>query len=285
MGSQIKTVLLLGALTGLLIIIGKMLAGSQGMIIALMFAILMNAGAYWFSDRIVLAMYGAKEVGREEMPDVYEIIEKLCARAGLPLPRVYIIPSESPNAFATGRNPKHAAVALTYGILRLLNREELEGVIAHELSHIKNRDILVATIAATIAGAIMIIADMARFAAIFGFGRRDDDEGGGGLLELLLLAIVAPIAALLIQLAISRSREFLADSTGARISGNPYGLASALEKLEYAASRIPMSSNPATAHMFIVNPLSAETFMKLFSTHPPIRERIERLKRMSPTYW
>ncbi len=284
MGNQIKTVLFLGALTGLLLVIGKMLAGSQGMVVALMFAILMNAGAYWFSDRIVLAMYGAKQVDKDELPVVYDIVEKLCARVGLPMPRIYLIPLDSPNAFATGRNPKHAAVALTHGILRLLNREELEGVIAHELSHIKNRDILVATIAATIAGAIMIIADMARFAAIFGFGRRDDEEGGG-LLELLFLAIVAPIAALLIQLAISRSREFLADSTGARISGNPYGLASALEKLEYAASRIPMSSNPATAHMFIVNPLSAETFMKLFSTHPPIRERIERLKRMSPSYW
>ncbi len=284
MGNQIKTVLFLGALTGLLLVIGKMLAGSQGMVVALMFAILMNAGAYWFSDRIVLAMYGAKQVHKDELPVVYDIVEKLCLRAGLPMPRIYLIPSDSPNAFATGRNPKHAAVALTHGILRLLNREELEGVIAHELSHIRNRDILVATIAATIAGAIMIIADMARFAAIFGIGRRDDEEGGG-LLELLFLAIVAPIAALLIQLAISRSREFLADSTGARISGNPYGLASALEKLEYAASRIPMSSNPATAHMFIVNPLSAETFMKLFSTHPPIRERIERLKRMSPSYW
>lgn len=280
--NTIKTVFLLGALTGLLILIGGYFGGRQGMIIAFGFAVVMNFGSYWFSDKIVLSMYRASEVKESEAPELYSIVKTLALKAGLPMPRVFIIPDENPNAFATGRNEEHAVVAVTQGILRILNREELEGVIAHELSHIKDRDILIGSIAATIAGAIMMLANMAQWAAIFGAGRSDDEEGGGGgIIGLLVMAILAPIAATLIQMAISRSREYLADSEGAQVSGNPYGLASALEKLQRGSQAIPMhGAKPSTAHMFIVNPLSGRSLMNLFSTHPPIEERVARLRSM-----
>ena len=279
--NTIKTVFLLGALTGLLILIGGYFGGRQGMIIAFALAVIMNFGSYWFSDKIVLRMYSASEVSESDAPELYASVRNLSLKAGLPMPRVFIIPDETPNAFATGRNEKHAVVAVTQGILRILNREELEGVIAHELSHIKDRDILIGSIAATIAGAIMMLANMAQWAAIFGGGRSDDEEGGGGgTIGLIVMAILAPIAATLIQMAISRSREYLADSEGAQVSGNPYGLASALEKLSSASQVVPMHANPSTAHMFIVNPLSGRSLMNLFSTHPPIEERVARLRSM-----
>ena len=279
--NTIKTVFLLGALTGLLILIGGYFGGRQGMIIAFVIAVVMNFGSYWFSDKIVLRMYSASEVSESDAPELYASVRNLSLKAGLPMPRVFIIPDETPNAFATGRNEKHAVVAVTQGILRILNREELEGVIAHELSHIKDRDILIGSIAATIAGAIMMLANMAQWAAIFGGGRSDDEEGGGGgTIGLIVMAILAPIAATLIQMAISRSREYLADSEGAQVSGNPYGLASALEKLSSASQVVPMHANPSTAHMFIVNPLSGRSLMNLFSTHPPVEERVARLRSM-----
>ena len=279
--NTIKTVFLLGALTGLLILIGGYFGGRQGMIIAFALAVIMNFGSYWFSDKIVLRMYSASEVSESDAPELYAAVRNLSMKAGLPMPRVFIIPDETPNAFATGRNEKHAVVAVTQGILRILNREELEGVIAHELSHIKDRDILIGSIAATIAGAIMMLANMAQWAAIFGGGRSDDEEGGGGgTIGLIVMAILAPIAATLIQMAISRSREYLADSEGAQVSGNPYGLASALEKLSSASQVVPMHANPSTAHMFIVNPLSGRSLMNLFSTHPPVEERVARLRSM-----
>ncbi len=278
--NTLKTVILLGILTGLLMFFGGLFGGKTGVTIAFLFAVIMNFGAYWFSDKIVLSMYHAREVTEREAPELYAIVKNLALRAGLPMPRVYIIPEEAPNAFATGRNERHAAVAVTEGILRILTRDELEGVLAHELTHIKNRDILISSIAATIAGAIVMLANMAQWAAIFGGARSEDEEGAGGIISLLVMAILAPIAATLIQMAISRSREFMADEGGAKISGKPYGLAGALEKLARASQMIPMAANPATSHMFIVNPLSARTFMKLFSTHPPIEERIARLRRM-----
>ncbi|RMF83263.1 MAG: zinc metalloprotease HtpX [Nitrospinota bacterium] len=280
--NSLKTVILLGLLTGLILLFGDYFGGSQGLTIAFVFALIMNFGSYWFSDKIVLAMYRAREVSPSEASWLYAMVKNLSQRAGLPMPRLYIIPSRTPNAFATGRNPQHAAVAVTEGILQLLDREELEGVLAHELTHIKNRDILISSIAATLAGVIMMLANMARWAAFFGgLGGRDDEERGGGALGLLFLAILAPIAALLIQMAISRSREYLADEGGARIAGNPFGLADALEKLEYAARRgYDLEANPATAHLFIVNPLSGQSLMTLFSTHPPIEERIRRLRSM-----
>jgi len=280
MYNSLKTAVLLGALTGLIILIGSYFGGQSGMIIAFAFAILMNFGSYWFSDKIVLAMYRAQPISREEAPEIHAAVEELCARAGIPKPRVYLIDSDSPNAFATGRNPQHAAVAVTRGIVRILDREELKGVLAHELSHVRNRDILIGSVAATLAGVIMMLANMARWAAIFGgVGGRDDNRGGGGLLGLIAMSILAPLAAMLIQLAISRSREYLADSSGAHLSGNPYGLASALEKLQVASQRIPMrEAGTATAHMFIVNPLSGRSLMNLFSTHPPIEERVRRLR-------
>lgn len=281
MSNSVKTVLLLGLLTGLILGVGKFLGGSGGLAIAFFFALLMNFASYWFSDKIVLAMYGARQVGLDEAPELYRIVHNLSLRAQLPMPRVYVIESESPNAFATGRDPQHAAVAVTDGMLRLTTREELEGVIAHELSHVRNRDILIGSIAATLAAAVMILADMARFAAFFGFARGDRDDEGGGYLELILMSILAPIAALIIQMAISRSREFLADATGARISGNPLGLASALEKLARASQLIPLGARPETAHMFIVNPLAGGSFLRFFSTHPPIEERIRRLRAMA----
>jgi heat shock protein HtpX len=249
--------------------------------IAFVLAFLMNFGAYWFSDRIVLAMYRAQAVSETDAPELYRIVRGLAQRARMPMPRLYIIPSEAPNAFATGRNPEHAAVAATEGILRILNEEELEGVLAHELSHVRNRDTLISTVAATLAGVVVMLARMAMWMPLFGGGGRDDeDRGGGGVLGVLFLAILAPIAATLIQLAISRSREFQADETGALLTHKPYALASALQKLELGAQRLPMNANPATSHLFIVNPLRGDVLFKLFSTHPPIAERIARLRAL-----
>jgi heat shock protein HtpX len=250
---------------------------------AFMLAAGMNFFSYWFSDKIVLSMYGARQIEETDDPRFYGIVSRLAQRANLPMPRVYLIDSETPNAFATGRNPEHAAVAATSGIMRILSDDELAGVMAHELTHVKNRDILISTIAATFAGAITYLAHMAQWAAIFGGGRRDDDEGGG-VFGMLFMAILAPIAAMLVQMAISRSREFGADAGGASISGNPLSLASALQKLEMANQRIPMETNTATAHMFIVNPLTGGGLMTLFSTHPPITERVARLQDMSRTH-
>jgi len=279
MSNMFKTALLLAILTALLVLVGGAIGGQQGMLIAFLFALVINFASYWFSDRIVLAMYGAQPIEESEASGLYRIVRTLATRAGIPMPRVYLIPSETPNAFATGRNPQHAAVAVTEGILRLLDEAELEGVLAHELSHVRNRDVLIATIAATLAGAITYLAHMAQWAAIFG-GRRDDEEEGGGVVGALLMAILAPIAAMLIQLAVSRAREFQADASGARLAGKTWGLARALEKLETASQAIPMEAAPATAHLFIVNPLSGRTLLRLFSTHPPIEERIARLRSM-----
>ncbi|MGO9371805.1 MAG: zinc metalloprotease HtpX [Syntrophobacteraceae bacterium] len=282
MGSTIRTTLLLAALTVLILWIGKMIGGQGGMFVAFILAVIMNAGSYWFSDKIVLAMYRAQPIEESQAPQVYQIVRELASEAHLPMPRVYLIPQETPNAFATGRNPENAVVAVTEGIMRILTPAELKGVLAHELGHVKNRDILVSSIAATLAGAIMILANMAQWAAIFGgFREGSDDDRGGGILGLIVTAILAPIAATLIQLAISRSREYLADETGARLAHNPEGLARALEKLAAASERIPMAANPSTAHLFIVNPLSGRTLAGLFSTHPPIEERIRRLRSMS----
>jgi len=278
--NNIKTLVLLVTLTLILIWAGGALGGKQGMTIALIFALGMNFFAYWFSDKIVLRMYRAKAVTESEAPDLYSIVRGLVQKAGMPMPRVCIIEEEQPNAFATGRNPKHAAVAVTTGIMRILSREELQGVIAHELTHVKNRDILISTIAATIAGAISYLAQMAQWAMIFGGHRGDDDEGGSPVAALVMM-IVGPIAAMIVQMAISRSREYAADAGGARIAGNPRYLAGALRKLDWASKKIPMHANPATSHMFIVNPLSGGGIMKLFSTHPPIEERISRLESMS----
>lgn len=281
--NTIKTGLLLGVLTGLLMLIGGWFGGQQGVVIAFIFAMVMNFGSYWFSDKIVLRMYNAQAVSENEAPELYATVKNLALRASMPMPRVYIIPGDTPNAFATGRNEQHAVVAVTEGILRILGKDELEGVIAHELTHIRNRDILIGSIAATLAGAIVMLAHMAQWAAMFGGAGRDDDEGGGSnIVGLILMAILAPIAATLIQMAISRSREYLADAGGAKISGKPYGLAGALEKLSRASQTMPMEANPSTAHMFIVNPLTGRSLMNLFSTHPPIEERITRLRSMRP---
>jgi heat shock protein HtpX len=280
--NTMKTTFLLALMTVLIILIGRALGGQQGMVLAFVLAGVMNLGSYWFSDKIVLAMYRAQEISPQEHPGIHQIVAELAQNAGIPKPRVYIIEDDSPNAFATGRNPQHAVVAVTTGIMRILSREELRGVLAHELGHVRNRDILIGSIAATMAGAIMMIANMARFAAIFGGGRSSDEEGGGGgIIGMLVLTIVAPLAAMLIQMAISRSREYLADASGAQFSHNPLSLASALEKLQRASQQIPMAdAKPATAHMFIVNPLSGRSLMNLFSTHPPIEERIARLRGM-----
>jgi heat shock protein HtpX len=281
MDSRIKTTLLLAALTVLIMWLGRIMGGQQGLVMAFFLALIMNIGSYWFSDKIVLAMYRAQPIEEHENPQLYQILRELAAEAHLPMPRVYMIPQETPNAFATGRNPEHAAVAVTEGIMRILTPAEVKGVLAHELGHVMNRDILISSIAATLAGVIMILASMARWGAILGgFRGSDDDDRGGGILGLLFTAILAPIAATLIQLAISRSREYLADETGARLAHNPEGLARALEKLEVASERIPMDASPSTAHMFIVNPLSGRNFANLFSTHPPIEERIRRLRGM-----
>jgi heat shock protein HtpX len=280
--NTMKTTFLLALMTVLIILIGRVVGGQQGMVMAFVLAGVMNLGSYWFSDRIVLAMYRAQEISPQENPGIHQLVAELAQNAGIPKPRVYLIEDDSPNAFATGRNPQHAVVAVTTGIMRILSREELRGVLAHELGHVRNRDILIGSIAATMAGAIMMIANMARFAAIFGGGRSSDEEGGGGgIIGMLVLTIVAPLAAMLIQMAISRSREYLADASGAQFSHNPLSLASALEKLQRASQQIPMAdAKPATAHMFIVNPLSGRSLMSLFSTHPPIEERIARLRGM-----
>jgi len=276
MGNTLKTTFLLAVLTILFVLVGKAIGGQSGMVIAFGLAIVMNVGSYWFSDKIVLRMYRAREVTEAEAPQLHGTVRRLATAAGVPMPKVCIIPEESPNAFATGRNPAHAAVAVTEGIVRILSPEELEGVLAHEMAHVKNRDILIGTVAATLAGAIMMMAHMARFAAIFGGGSRDDREGGGGL-ELLVMAILAPLGAMLVQMAVSRSREYLADETGARFCGRPEALARALEKIAGWSRQVPMHASPATAHMFILSPLSGGGLMSLFSTHPPVEKRIERL--------
>lgn len=282
MGNQFKTALLLAALTAFIIMIGGMFGGRQGMVIAFILAGGMNFFSYWFSDRVVLSMYRAQEVNESQAPELHAMVSRLSRNAGLPMPRVYIIPQDTPNAFATGRNPEHAVVAVTEGLMKLMNKAEIEGVLAHELGHIKNRDILIGTIAATMAGAIMMLASMARWTAIFGGGRGDDDNGGMGGLGLIVMSLLAPIAAMVIQMAISRSREYLADTTGAAIAGRPEGLATALEKLGAYSQKRPMQANPSTAHMFIVNPLSGRSFQRLFSTHPPIEERVARLRGTTP---
>ena len=289
-----RTTILLAMLTALVVWIGQMVGGPNGAVMALIFAGAMNFFSYWFSDKIVLKMYGAQEISAHDDPELYGIVQELAGRGGLPMPKVYIIPEETPNAFATGRNPEHAAVAVTAGIRRILNKRELAGVLAHELTHVKNRDILISSIAACrhhshgrACGAISYLAQMAQFAAIFGGGRSRDDEGGGGggMFGLLFMMIVAPIAAMLIQMAVSRSREYMADSGGAKISGDPLALASALRKLHMGAQNIPLEVSPATqnatAHMFIVSPLSGGSFASLFSTHPAMEERIARLEAMA----
>ena len=272
MGNTFKTAFLLTALTLLLMGIGRAFGGQNGMLLALGVAAVTNFVAYFFSDKIALATYRAQPVTREQLPRVYEVVERMTQRIGLPMPRIYVIPTDSPNAFATGRNPAHASVAVTEGILNLLNDEELAGVLAHELGHVNNRDILISSIAATIAGAITFLA---RFGLFFGGGDRDERRGGG--MGALLMLILAPIAAFLIQLAVSRSREYQADATGAHFTGNPYALASALQKLDAYSRRVPMQASPSTAHLFIIQPLLGVNFGNLFSTHPPIAKRIERL--------
>jgi heat shock protein HtpX len=277
MGNTFKTAFLLTLLTLLLMFIGRAFGGQNGMLLALGLAAVMNFISYFYSDKIALAMYRAQPVTREQLPRAYDVVERLTQKIGIPMPKLYVIPNESPNAFATGRNPSHASVAMTQGILTLLNDEELEGVLAHELGHVNNRDILISSVAATVAGAITMLASMGRWAMIFGGmgGDRDDRRGGG--IGALLMLILAPIAASLIQLAVSRSREYQADATGAHFTGNPYALASALSKLDAYSRRIPMQGSPSTAHLFIVQPLLGMNFGNLFSTHPPIAKRIERL--------
>jgi heat shock protein HtpX len=276
MGNTFKTAFLLTLLTLLLMFIGRFFGGQNGMLLALAFAAVMNFVSYFYSDKIALKMYRAQPVTREELPRAYAAVERLTQKIGIPMPRIYVIPNDSPNAFATGRNPQHASVAVTQGILNLLNDEELEGVLAHELGHVNNRDILISSVAATVAGAITMLASMGRFAMIFGgMGNRDDRRGGG--IGALLMLILAPIAASLIQLAVSRSREYQADATGAHFTGNPYALASALSKLDTYSRRLPLQATPSTAHLFIVQPFLGMNFGSLFSTHPPIAKRIERL--------
>jgi heat shock protein HtpX len=280
-----RTTILLAALTALVVWIGQMFGGTNGAVLALVIAGAMNFFSYWFSDKIVLRMYGAQEITQSDDPELFSIVRELTVRDGLPMPRVYIIPEETPNAFATGRNPEHAAVAVTHGIRRILDRRELAGVLGHELSHVKHRDILISSIAATLAGAISYLAQMAQWAAIFGGGSRDREEGGSNICGLLFMMIVAPIAAMLIQMAVSRSREYSADEGGAKVSGDPLALASALRKLQMGAQNIPLQVSDATAnstaHMFIVNPLSGGGIANLFSTHPPMEERIARLEAMA----
>jgi len=277
MGNKFKTAFLLTLLTLLLMFIGRYFGGQNGMLLALVFAAVMNFVSYFYSDKIALAMYRAQPVSREELPRAYAAVERLTQKIGIPMPKIYVIPNESPNAFATGRNPQHASVAVTQGILNLLSDEELEGVLAHELGHVNNRDILISSVAATIAGAITMLASMGRFAMIFGGmgGDRDDRRGGG--LGALFMLILAPIAATLIQLWVSRTREYDADATGAHFTGNPYALASALAKLDAYSRRMPMQATPSTAHLFIIQPFLGMNFGNLFSTHPPIAKRIERL--------
>ena len=277
MGNTFKTAFLLTLLTLLLMFIGRFFGGQNGMLLALVLAAVMNFVSYFYSDKIALAMYRAQPVAREELPRAYAAVERLTQKIGIPMPKIYVIPNESPNAFATGRNPQHASVAVTQGILNLLTDEELEGVLAHELGHVNNRDILISSVAATVAGAITMLASMGRFAMIFGGMGGDRDERRGGGLGALLMLILAPIAASLIQLAVSRSREYQADATGAHFTGNPYALASALGKLDAYSRRLPLQATPSTAHLFIIQPFLGMNFGSLFSTHPPIAKRIERL--------
>ena len=282
MSNAIKTTALLGLLTGLLLWIGQWLGGPQGLVIALVFAAAMNFGSYWFADRFVLAMYGARELSEQDAPDLFRIVRELATGIAMPMPRIYLVPSDSPNAFATGRSPEHAAVAVTEGILKLLTPDELRGVLAHELSHVRNRDTLISAVAATLAGVIMMVARMAYWAALFGGMRRDEREEGSNPFGFLAMIIVAPIAATLIQLAISRAREYQADASGAHILHRPQELADALEKIARVSNRIPLAAaGPATAHLWIVNPLKGDRLANLFSTHPPIEERIRRLRAMS----
>ena len=288
MGNTFKTAFLLTALTLLLMFFGRYFGGQNGMFLALVFAAVMNFVSYFYSDKIALAMYRAQPVTREQLPRAFAAVERLTQKIGIPMPKMYVIPTDSPNAFATGRNPQHASVAVTHGILQLLNDEELEGVLAHELGHVNNRDILISSVAATIAGAITMLASMGRWALIFGgYGGRDREERGGGGLTALLMLFVAPIAASLIQLAVSRSREYQADATGAHFTGNPYALASALQKIDAYSRRLPLQASPSTAHLFIIQPLlgmNGGMFANLFSTHPPIDKRIERLTGRSAEY-
>jgi len=279
--NRVKTAMLLATLTALLIWAGQALGGEQGLLLGLGFALVMNVGSYWYSDKIVLRMYGAQEVTEAEAPELFGIVRNLAQAGQIPMPKVYVIPEEAPNAFATGRNPQHAAVAVTQGLMRLMTRDEITGVLAHELGHVKNRDTLIMVVAATIGGAISMIANIAQWGMIFGGGRSSDDEGSHPAAALVGI-IVAPIAAMLIQMAISRSREYLADEQGARLSGNPLALASALRKIQGYSQQAPMHhGGPATAHLFIINPFSAGAFAKMFSTHPPTEERIARLEQMA----
>ena len=281
MANQFKTGMLLIMMTGLFLVLGYLLAGHTGMFIALIFAGAMNVFSYWYSDKVVLKMYRAQPLERSQAPGLFDAVARLARQAGLPMPKIYIIPESAPNAFATGRNPEHAVVAVTQGLMNMMNQDELEGVLAHELGHVKNRDILISTIVATLAGAIMWIASIARFSAFF--GGSDDDEGGLGIIGVLVVSMVAPIAAMIVQMAVSRSREYLADATAASITGNPRGLASALSKLGgFSRSHAQVDASPATAHMFIVNPLTGKQMMNLFSTHPPIEERVARLVGSQP---
>src|SRR6266852_5322464 len=280
MSNVFKTGLLLAVLTVMLVLIGGAIGGRQGMLVAFFVAVVMNFVSYWFSDKMVLAAYGAQPIDEAAAPRLYAIVHRLATRAGIPMPRVYMIPSETPNAFATGRNPEHAVIAVTEGIMRILDEEELEGVLAHELSHVKNRDVLISTIAATLAGAITYLAHMAQWSAMFGGRSGSDDEGGVNPIAAILMAILAPIAAMLVQMAVSRAREYQADATGAQLAGRTWGLAKALEKLQMAQQVAPMDANPATAHLFIVNPLSGQALMSLFSTHPPLEQRVARLRAM-----
>ena len=278
MSNQLKTVLLLGALTAILIFFGNAIGGSGGMKVALVMAAIMNFVSYWFSDRMVLRMYAAQEVSPQQAPELHDMVGDLAREAGVPMPRLFVIPQDTPNAFATGRNPSHAVVAVTEGIVRLLSPAELKGVLAHEMSHVRNRDILIQSVAATLGGAIMVLANMSRFSASYAGG--EGEQRRGNPLSLLLFAILGPFAAMLIQMAISRSREFIADESGARLCHDPEPLAGALEKLEVANQQMPMIANPATENMFIVNPLTGGGLMSLFSTHPPIEERVARLRAM-----
>jgi len=276
-----KTFMLMAIMTVLLVVVGNLIGGQSGMMIAFVMAVVMNFGSYWFSDKIVLRMYGGHELTQADAPELFQTVQELTGNAGLPMPKLYLIDGEQPNAFATGRNPEHAAVAVTKGIVKMLSRDELRGVLGHELSHVKHRDILVGTIAATMAGAISMLAHVAQWGMMFGGGRGSNDREGGSPIAGLVMMIVAPFAAMLIQMAISRSREYLADEGGAKMAGNPLSLASALRKLETRAHQIPMNASPSTAHMFIVNPLSGGGIAKLFSTHPPMEERIARLEAMA----
>lgn len=280
MSNQMKTVFLLGALTGIIVLFGRALGGTNGMLIALVMAAAMNFFSYWFSDKIVLRMYSASEVTPQQAPELHGMVVDLAREAGVPVPRLFVIPQDTPNAFATGRDPEHAVVAVTQGIVRLLSPTELKGVLAHEMSHVRNRDILIQSVAATLGGAIMVLADMFRFSALYAGGSGEEGQQRGGGIHLIIMAMLAPFAAMLIQMAISRSREYIADETGARLCHNPDSLANALEKLHLANQQMPMQVNPATENMFIVNPLTGGGLMSLFSTHPPIEERIARLRAM-----